>query len=1282
MAGFTKTLSGWNPWRRLATRINGEIAKGDAPFPNLYTPSPAFWMQSLASHCDLITWIVPIDLFSAFAVSGGTSGTIQGSLGGIQTVEQLQKFPQQADFGWELANPGPQSGYCVDSLFKQHAYIRFSIVNAPVTGEIVVSSSYVELFQNYKAKKIYVLHGSVVRYVKVGDEHLLTLDIEKDTPPGDVSFDGASINITNFNDKVESGQPIPEKVKVDILGVKSNWDLIISDPGEGNIIEPGDFYELSDPWCIEDPYLLSGSWQGREEDKGLPNSGYNLFVTTHISPYVEGNFTGMYIFKNADTSEVSSFVPGATFRTSVDDTGTFAWAFYPFENISRETGLGEAESVNASLGGRYRDGVRYEEYNNFEPDFDALGDGASQDSTTQSSSQFDPLETATADDYINALKLNLEVVRLELSILGSTTRQNFFYDNLTGQYIKVGDNFYKILAQVTADVLDVSRRSVDGQSYLNPDVANEYSIVNHNGWLISEHYDGSDIGNSTGVFNGEISGIKYNPDDEESSAVLNVKFDSGISWRVYNRYDDPNLTENNFIYRYRETYSDKGQATNESPNGTSLNPKKMFDKFEGWKIVSPSENKEFEITNISFENAPSNRADSVMGYKVPIRVTGDITSLEGTRVYISFDNTFKTFGGFSKENGYTFDMKYFGAASDDISGLFISDKLCMDGLFRSAPYDIDIPLNARVSVCMGYLFGLDTDGSSGSTRDAALLVTVPTGGRGIASLFHTLRQEGWIAYVDPNTNRMTIRRGSLDYKEYPIKSEIAVGKYESVGVIEDGGDRISLDVDKERLRRLGFVLPVATKDGDYILFGIGSRDNLHGFIVSGDGVVNLQAANKLGINPLLIDSNEFTTSSGQIVSPVYAYKEGTSQYSIKTEVDIPADIKGGEEDIYIINGEISGVTAQYIKKSQTIEDPGLYDMIRLKDGEILLLYGQNYSSLRFNVNDIENNSGDWRTNKAVMAIGSPDDDFYWGTPLKKRFYSSGKFGDGQYPIMLMNNAEYHSSIYNPLNDTIMIFVRVLSNGGVHIGGYSIDVRNLLGNLFLVEPKDETFLPFLWRPPLIEDVFLRDFDKSWLSENGTLNTEVQDDYSYTSESKLLPDGYVRVLGPKESGSQVVFGGEMDLISTSIMPDGTYLLIYDSVSGIKMVFSDNNGRTWTGCDTVVSREGHGGVLVDHYLMYITEEGIEIKYTDWSDIYQLRTLSQQKQAGIDTTSLEESMQNRYDRMDQDLIGSGIINYQRLSGYVTPEGIIKVFYYGDMNEMVCMDTSNARSWKIADNF
>jgi len=447
---------------------------------------------------------------------------------------------------------------------------------------------------------------------------------------------------------------------------------------------------------------------------------------------------------------------------------------------------------------------------------------------------------------------------------------------------------------------------------------------------------------------------------------------------------------------------------------------------------------EFTISDLVFpELDPPTYETALEGYSVSLVVSGDISTLQGSRAYIAFDKTFDTFGGFSKENGYSYSMNFFGSDSGTANQQYlVSDQLCMDGTFQSAPYLLNVPLNYRTSVCGGYLFGVDTNGSSRSLRDGLFLVSVPTGGRGIASLFDFLRHEGWISYIDPVTRRMTIRRGSLDYKEYPVKSEIAYGKYESVASVVDG-DIMILDDTKERLRRLSFTVPDATSNGDYLAFSVGDTvDNSYGFIISGDGLLNLQAFAKFyDLPPSSFPPDLFTTTDGQIVSPVYVYKKGEAKPSSSIDVDIAADIINGEDRINILNGAVSNVKAQYIKDNQTMTDPGLYDMIQLSDGEVLLIYGADYASMDFTVNGQKNSSSDWITKKAVMMLGTPNDDFYWGTPLKKRFSDDETVRGWQYPLMVMNNAEYYSSIYDSLNDTVMIFVRVISEGIPHIAGY-------------------------------------------------------------------------------------------------------------------------------------------------------------------------------------------------------------------------------------------------------
>ena len=102
MADFTTTISGWNAWRYLATKING-VEKTDAPFPPLYTPAKAFWAQALIDHC-AINWLVPIDTLTAFFLGGGTSFTLTGSLGGVSVVNELADLPSIGEFGWNLGS--------------------------------------------------------------------------------------------------------------------------------------------------------------------------------------------------------------------------------------------------------------------------------------------------------------------------------------------------------------------------------------------------------------------------------------------------------------------------------------------------------------------------------------------------------------------------------------------------------------------------------------------------------------------------------------------------------------------------------------------------------------------------------------------------------------------------------------------------------------------------------------------------------------------------------------------------------------------------------------------------------------------------------------------------------------------------------------------------------------------------------------------------------------------------------------------------------------------------
>jgi hypothetical protein len=115
---------------------------------------------------------------------------------------------------------------------------------------------------------------------------------------------------------------------------------------------------------------------------------------------------------------------------------------------------------------------------------------------------------------------------------------------------------------------------------------------------------------------------------------------------------------------------------------------------------------------------------------------------------------------------------------------------------------------------------------------------------------------------------------------------------------------------------------------------------------------------------------------------------------------------------------------------------------------------------------------------------------------------------------------------------------------------------------------------------------------------------------------------------------------------------------------------------------ARDGRGGLLIDDYFFYVTPSGIEVKFTSYSDFSDDRTIAVKKAAGQNTSVIEVNKQEELDSMKHFLIGSGPIDFQRLSGYLTPDGTIKIFFYNKDNALVCMESKDSFQWKVADNF
>jgi hypothetical protein len=186
----------------------------------------------------------------------------------------------------------------------------------------------------------------------------------------------------------------------------------------------------------------------------------------------------------------------------------------------------------------------------------------------------------------------------------------------------------------------------------------------------------------------------------------------------------------------------------------------------------------------------------------------------------------------------------------------------------------------------------------------------------------------------------------------------------------------------------------------------------------------------------------------------------------------------------------------------------------------------------------------------------------------------------------------------------------------------------------------------------------------------------------SSMGISEDKFVRVMGGGATNSQVKNPNEFGIISTSMMPDGSYVVFYDSDLGVKAIFSNDNGINWHTSSLIFARFSRNGLLIGNNFFYISSANeIILKYTEITDFYDARNISLML-AGEDRVAAELNLQRILDEKDYIAIGSGPVEPQRLSGYISPEGTIKLFFYDQNNLIKCMESLDSYEWKVTNNF
>ena len=1214
------TPNGWNHWHHLRF-IKENSEEGDtivpfSPFPIRYLPSNEAWIQSYAIHCRVpIPWAsMSQDPFSTFLQSGGITGTLTGAVGGLSAVAMRMTEPTSVNFAIG-SNQRPFSlGYCIGDSYKELLYHRVMLLNQPIFQH----SSILDVFQRARLKRFIVHHGFISRYEFIDGKHILTLDIEESVPEGvDISSYFSKIRIKGFKDEGE--------IELNVQEVLNNFQIVIDSPEE-YIIRNGHFYILNTPLLIRDPYQLTGFWNGTEsENDQLPSSGFNFPFTNKNQFFYNIEFVGCYVFKEKNNEEndeenneeneinISINAPGSPMY----DLGNSEWVWIKFEN--------KRSVIYGTKGKRHKEKIDLIEY------VDESGE-------TDNFEQFSQEERAQGDTSdINAWmeREDISFVRVEIDFGGDSTRNNWHSPILSRGFFKQGDNYFKILGHPEGNIIDISKKDVTDEVTLDLDA--EGSIINHYGWFINEHYD-----NRSGFLGGFSKFDSYDESSNTSKLTIDPFF---ISHGTRNetpgrrRLEDDNL--NTFYNRF---------AIDSAPSGDSY---KAWGKTNGWNICN-SRNNYFNIKKINLP-VPLTISDGVIE-SIDVEVYGNAEMMQD-HIWINFDRPFERI----------LDIPMIPMTSEQFVEAMDGSlaTVCANLGFLNVPIKALINPGTCVGVCEGYMWG-DMQNTMGiySNNYAPLFVTTLTGSSCISSFYHSLFSEKWIFYKDAYTNRLTIRKGSLDLTDMPSKIEISFGIEQANENFDSFPIRLNRDYDRTKMIFMDMPYVERQEEGEYnedvCLFKIGGGDDYHGFLVNGSGKVLLKPYVMQNVDK----SSEDFMFKDFYCSPVMTYKSGKNNMIKRQMLFLGASTR--EQEIHVDGDSPSNIVVSYVRDEQTLENIGNFDAHLMIDGEIILIYSSMVQpfSIGDNIYNSEDNNSRWSMPKGIFVLGTNNKGFVWNAPLVKDANFEDDL-DNQWPLMILSSVEYLSSVYIRNFHSIGILSVHRMAGLNYLGFFKINVNRLGESRYVCEKIDgngET--KFLWRPP-----YLKDYMDDWQDNRHILMEEKDEDGT---------DFFVRVMGPAQTESNITSNiSNWGNVTIDISTNGIIRSLFDDATGVRMLFSTDGGFKWFLSKIILARNAHSGLFIGNMFFFIDPLGIRFKkLSHWEIMFMYEILEG------NSSQLIEEFQEEIDQRESALIGSGRINPQRLDGSLDNKGIYNIYYYDLQGQLCSLRSSDSYYWKMSHNF
>jgi hypothetical protein len=1223
---LTRNSPGFSTWISLNTRQErtdysneGVLPVPHAYIPNQILPSRLWQVQSYAVHCMLpVPWTsIGTDLFSSFIRTGGSTG-IMGASAGLAVVEMGMNEPSGTSFGiGRKFKAGIEIGHCVGDKYWEKLYVASIITRTSAFGQDILNhTTFQDVFQRSRLKRMYVNHGIVWGYKIENDKHILRLDIDGSLP--EERSESFKVTIKGLD----------SDIIVDVVTILTNYDMVIKAPEEPINIKVGSFYTLDTVLCLRDPYLLAGFYFGTE-DEGMQrefNSGLNVHGTSNNNFYYEVDFVGTYILKGVAEEGAEE---GAVIDSSGEfsDNDNFKWHWIKNDReIESDIYFNEVD--------------RYGEYSDFVTE---EIDGVDAEINV---SRKVKREIGMQVDIDELIEMEAKSIRMEINYGGSSGRNNWHSPVLAKNWFKQGENYFQILNQPDGNVIDISLKDVTGIHDL--DLNSGGSIFNHYGWFIVEHYMGEA---QNGFFGGgsRVQVVSSSEIESEIKIEETYLLRGTLYENVPKQFYNSEMGINSFYNRFKKDTAENG--------GT----KKIWEKYDGWKLVTQS-GKSFNIKSIDF---PSDIGDDPLSeelrmFDVTVTVEGDASSLDQA-TWVCFDTPYTRLSS-SVKTGFLFADYQQGAESG-------SATLCADITYTSVPVKIDIQKNTIVGVCSGRWMGLGLYGSYyvTSNNGLPLIVRTSAGMNSISSFYDPIAQTNWVIYKDPFTNKLTVRTGQLDFREYPRKIEISYGAEEAV---ESTSFPIILNEDYDRTKLITMKMG-NDAGGGANLFTIGSENDYHGFLVKGDGEMDFQVLRILEKKPGTVSVDKYKFRE-YFSSPVYLYDRNDIDKREHNTLFIGASTSDGP--IFHEGANVpSEVNIHYIKNYQTLEN-ARFDAHHMNDSEIILVYA--YRTFPFSCEGTKYNDfiGDpesaWKEQNSLFLLSTFDDLYTWRCPMSKN-ENAKKY---QQPLMILNGVDYKCSIYNKISSQMhFICMHVTDSGAYYLGCFNVSITKMLNKTHECTIGDEGN-GFLWRPPLLEATESWSPDKIEIATSSapTAPTAPTDPFKYQ-------DGFYRIVGHEGTDSFII-DDEVTLLNISgsrIDKYGILSVLYDYKKNIQILFSTTAGRKWHKSEIIFAKEATSALVIEDLLFYIDSEGIKLKVInslDWDSAYK-------SVAGIEPDVIEK-VQERFDEAIVIPLGSGQIDEQRLSGYKTSNDLYYIFYYSNNGELSSLRGDGIYKWSSSPNF